>query len=82
MRIESPGPGILRVTLHAYELSALVAAARCVAEGAEGETSPEARDRLRDVLESYDDEVRRLASNGPRAAPSQADSATMPEGDR
>lgn len=59
MTIERPRPTVLRVTLHAYELSALVAAARWVAEGAEGELPEEAVDQLRQVLESYDAEVRR-----------------------
>jgi hypothetical protein len=63
MRIEPARPGVFRVTLHAYELSALVAAARWTANGGEGETSPEAKDQLRRVLESYDGEVRRLNSD-------------------
>ncbi|MEJ2719860.1 MAG: hypothetical protein P8181_01790 [bacterium] len=62
MRIDSIRPGVFGVMLHAYELSALVAAARWVAEGAEGEAPQEARDQLRQVLDSYDDEVRRLRS--------------------
>ena len=62
MKIDRLRPTVLRVTLHAYELSALVAAARWVVEGAEGELLPEAQDQLRQVLESYDAEVRRLDS--------------------
>lgn len=62
MRIESPDPAVFRVTLHAYELSALVAAARWAAEGAKGEVSEEAREQLRRVLRSYDGEVERLDS--------------------
>lgn len=66
MRIERPRPTVFRVTLHAYELSALVAAARWVVEGAEGEPPgelpPEAVDQLRQVLDSYDEEVRRTAA--------------------
>lgn len=54
MKIDRLRPTVLRVTLHAYELSALVAAARWVVEGAEGELSPEAQDQLRQVLENYD----------------------------
>jgi fructose-1,6-bisphosphatase/sedoheptulose 1,7-bisphosphatase-like protein len=37
-----------------YELAALLAAARWVAEGAEGEMPREAIDQLRQVVESYD----------------------------
>lgn len=60
MCIERPRPAVFRVTLHAYELSALVAAARWVVEGAEGELPPEAVNQLRQVLENYDAETRRL----------------------
>ncbi len=60
MRLEHLRPAALRVTLHTYELSALVAAARWVVEGAEGELPEEARDQLRKVLESYDQEARQL----------------------
>jgi hypothetical protein len=60
MTVERLRPTVLRVTLHAYELSALVAAARWVAEGAEGELPKEAVDQLRQVLGNYDAEVRRL----------------------
>ena len=60
MTVERLRPTVLRVTLHAYELSALVAAARWVTEGAEGELPKEAVDQLRQVLGNYDAEVRRL----------------------
>lgn len=57
MTIERLRPTVLRITLHAYELSALVAAARWVAEGAEGDLPNEAVDQLRQVLDSYDAEI-------------------------
>ncbi len=60
MQVERPRPAVFRLTLHALELSALVAAARWAAEGAEGELPPEARSQLRKVLASYDSETRRL----------------------
>lgn len=62
MQIERTRPTVLRVTLHAYELSALIAAARWVADGSEGELPKEAKDQLRTVLESYDDEAKRLGT--------------------
>lgn len=62
MEIERIRPTVLRITLHAYELSALIATARWVAEGAEGELPKEARDQLRSVLKSYDEEARQLGS--------------------
>jgi hypothetical protein len=42
------------MTLHAYELATLVAAARWAAEGGRGELTPDAREQLEKVLESYD----------------------------
>jgi hypothetical protein len=59
MKIERVRPAILQVTLSAYELSALIAAARWVAEGAEGELAPEAMEQLQQVLASYE-----AAANG------------------
>lgn len=60
MKLERARPTVFKVTLHAYELSALIAAARWAVEGAEGELSEEAREQLRQVVESYDAETRRL----------------------
>ncbi len=54
MKIERIRPTVLQVTLSAYELSALIAAARWVAEGAQGELAPEALEQLRQVLASYE----------------------------
>ena len=55
MRIERTRPAILRVTLSAYEMAALVAAGRWVAEGANGELSPQLRDQLETVVADYDE---------------------------
>jgi hypothetical protein len=63
VKIERVRPVVLRVTLSAYELAALMAAGRWVAEGAQGELAPEAVDQLRQVLASYD------AAMGPQQAP-------------
>lgn len=61
MKVERPRPAVFRLTLHAYELSALIAAARWAAEGAEGELPPEARDQLRTVVDGYDAAMQRQA---------------------
>jgi hypothetical protein len=45
---------VAQVTLHPYELATLVAAARWVVEGSEGELPSDAMGQLRKVLESYD----------------------------
>jgi len=47
----------LRLTIHVYEMSALVAAARWAAEGAEGELPRESVEQLRQVLASYDEAI-------------------------
>lgn len=59
MRIERLRPAVLRVTLHAYEMAALAAAARWVTDGAEGELEPQIRDQLEDVLAGYDEALRK-----------------------
>jgi hypothetical protein len=48
---------VLRLTLHSYELAALIAAARLVAE--KDELPEEALKQLRQVLASYDEASRR-----------------------
>ena len=50
---------VLRLTLHAYELAALIAAARLVAQKGEEELPQEAAEQLRRVLASYDEATRR-----------------------
>ena len=54
MKVQRVRPAILQVTLSAYELSALIAAARWVVDGAKGHLAPEAVDQLQQVLASYD----------------------------
>ena len=46
---------MLRLTLHAYELAALIAAARLVAQKGEDELPEEAAQQLRQVIASYDE---------------------------
>ena len=60
MHIERVRPSVLRLTLHAYELAALIAAARLVAE--KDELPKEAAEQLRQVLASYDEATRPDAS--------------------
>lgn len=56
MKVERERPQILRLTLHAYELSALIAAARWTAE--HDELPAESVEQLRRVLASYDEAAR------------------------
>ena len=59
MQLERVRPTVvLRLTLHAYELAALIAAARLVAQKGEEELPEEAAQQLRQVLASYDEATR------------------------
>jgi hypothetical protein len=55
MQIERLRPTTFQVTLHAYELSALVAGARWAVE--KGDLPTEAREQLEDVLDQYEAEL-------------------------
>lgn len=54
MRIKQDRPGILNVTLSAYEMSTLISAARWIQDGAKGEVTGEALHGIRQVLADYD----------------------------
>lgn len=54
MQIERSRPTVFQVTLHMSELAALIAAARWVAEGAQGELPDDAVNQIRQVLAKYD----------------------------
>jgi len=60
MRLENLRPTVYRMTLHTYELAALISAARWVEEGAEGELPREVTKQLTTLLTSYDEQARRL----------------------
>jgi len=66
MRIRHVRPAVLEVTLHAYELSALIAAARWAVGGAEGDMHPEAQEQLRQVLDNYEEGLKRNQANPAR----------------
>jgi predicted DNA-binding transcriptional regulator YafY len=54
VKIERIRPMMWRITLHAQELAALIAAARWAAESGENAITSEAQQRLSKVLDSYD----------------------------
>lgn len=60
MHLERVRPAVLRATLHAHELAALMAAVRTLVAGAPQEVPEEARRRLEELLADYDEQVRRL----------------------
>ncbi|MFJ9770795.1 hypothetical protein ACIRVF_06095 [Kitasatospora sp. NPDC101157] len=62
MELERIRPLVLRGTFHAYELAALVAAARFVVETAPADVPQEALDQLTHLLADYDRQLRELAA--------------------
>lgn len=54
MQLENITPTTYKVTLHAYELATLISAVRWIADGAEGELSPEVREQMERILNEYD----------------------------
>ncbi|MEU4212764.1 hypothetical protein AB0F13_22670 [Streptomyces sp. NPDC026206] len=54
MQLEWARPGVLRITSHAYEFAALIAAARFVVESAPDGIPEEALEQMRRVLGEYD----------------------------
>jgi hypothetical protein len=65
MKVERVRPSVFRLTLHAYELAALIAAARWVAaEKGKGELPEESVEQLRQVLASYDQATRHAEASG------------------
>ncbi|WP_438297273.1 hypothetical protein [Streptomyces sp. HUAS TT7] len=61
MELERIRPLVLRGTFHAYELAALIAAARYVVESAPAEIPTEALDQLNHLLTEYEHQVRNLS---------------------
>lgn len=64
MKLERVQPTVYRLTLHAYEAAALMAAARWAAEGAHDPMPEDAAQQLRQILESYDRALAGLTRNG------------------
>ncbi|WP_037603859.1 hypothetical protein [Streptacidiphilus rugosus] len=60
MELERLRPTVLRGTFHAYELAALVAAARYVVTTAPADVPAESLDQLRQLLDDYDQQLRQL----------------------
>jgi hypothetical protein len=60
VKLERLRPDVFQVTLHAYELAALMATARWACDGAEGELPQESVQQLQHLLDAYDTERGRL----------------------
>jgi hypothetical protein len=64
VKLERVQPTVYRLTLHAYEAAALMAAARWAVEGAHDPMPEDAAQQLRQILESYDRALAGLNRNG------------------
>ncbi|MEZ0067812.1 hypothetical protein ABIA32_003828 [Streptacidiphilus sp. MAP12-20] len=62
MELQRVSPTVVRGTFHTYELAALIAAARYVAETAPEDVPSESLDQLRQLLSGYDQQVQKLAA--------------------
>ena len=60
MNLERTHPTTFKVTLHAYELAALISVARWAVDGAEGELPGEAKEQLSQILSEYDSESEKI----------------------
>ncbi|MCU7827254.1 hypothetical protein [Kitasatospora sp. DSM 101779] len=65
MELERVRPAVLRATFHAYELAALVAAARYVVDTAPDDVPAEALEQLAQLLADYDRQLRTLPTTAP-----------------
>jgi hypothetical protein len=65
MQLERVRPMVIRMTLHTYEATALITAARWVAEGGKDDLPDEAVEHLREVLASYDEALSRIGEHHP-----------------
>ncbi|WP_405663578.1 MULTISPECIES: hypothetical protein [unclassified Streptomyces] len=63
MELERLSPTVLRGTFHAYELAALVSAARYMVETAPVDVPQESLDQLRQLLADYDQQLRKATAN-------------------
>ncbi len=71
MKVERVRASVFHLTLHAYELAALIAAARWAAEKGEGELPAESVEQLRQVLASYDEATRGVSRADAPGSPAE-----------
>ena len=65
MKVEQVRPTIATITLHTFELAALMASARWIVEGCPGELPGDAVDQLRGVVAGYDAALAKGSPAGP-----------------
>lgn len=61
MKLERIHSSTFRITMHAYELAALISAARWAVNGAKGELPEEATEQLSKILAAYDAETKKIS---------------------
>ena len=62
MQIKKGQRNIFQITLSGYELATLISSARWVVDGAKGELTLEATNNLKQLLDNYDSETKKLHS--------------------
>lgn len=62
MQIKKGQRNIFQITMTGYELATLISSARWIVEGAKGDLTLEATNNLKQLLDNYDKETKRLHS--------------------
>ncbi|WP_299159242.1 hypothetical protein [uncultured Eudoraea sp.] len=62
MQIKKGQRNIFQITLTGYELATLISSARWIVDGAKGELTLEAANNLKQLLDNYDNEAKKLYS--------------------
>lgn len=62
MQIKKGQRNIFQITMTGYELATLISSARWIVEGAKGGLTLEATNNLKQLLDNYDKETKRLHS--------------------
>ncbi len=62
MQIKKGQRNIFQITMTGYELATLISSARWIVEGAKGDLTLEAKNNLKQLLDNYDKETKRLHS--------------------
>lgn len=60
MQIKKGQRNIFEITMTGYELATLISSARWIIEGAKGELTSEAINNLKQLLDNYDKEAKKL----------------------
>jgi hypothetical protein len=62
MQIKKGQRNIFQITMTGYELATLISSARWIVQGAKGDLTLEATNNLKQLLDNYDKETKRMHS--------------------